>query len=282
MKNCQYELKGYSFPDNPLPIEIQNNTNISWGKIFMLKNQPIQPGTLRTVFSIGLIILCLFSFACASKVKNTIPATALEIKENTYPQAEYRIQPGDLLDIKFFHNPQLDEKVPVRPDGRISLQLVHEIMAAGRTPAELRDLLMNNYEKHLQKVNISIIIRSFSSLKVYVNGEVGQPKIVELKGVMTVLQAIADAGGFQDTALINEVIIIRQKPGSKPLAIQLDMEKVFQGTDTTQDIQLMPYDIVFVPRTTIANVDLWVDQYIRQVLPFSSSFSADYNINGRY
>lgn len=248
----------------------------------MTKNQPIKGFSTNTACTAVIIIVLLLSSACASRIKNTIPVTSLPIEENSYPQSEYILQPGDLLDIKFFYNTELNEKVLVRPDGRISLQLAPEIMAAGRTPAELTDVLAEKYSKQLQKETITIIVRSFSSLKVYVNGEVKQPKIVELKGIMTVLQAISDAGGFSDTALMNEVIVIRRQQREKPLAIQLDMKKVFNGTDTAQDICLMPYDIVYVPKTTIANVDLWVDQYIRQVLPFSTSFSADYNINSQY
>ncbi len=248
----------------------------------MQKYQTDHVGHIKTICAIGCIIGTLLFVACTPKAKNTMPVSSLNTQEHSYPQQEYRIQPGDLLDIKFFHNSELSEKVPVRPDGRISLQLAHDVMAAGRTPTELTDALTERYSTNLQRVNITVIIRSFSQLKVYVNGEVGQPQIVDLKGVMTALQAISYAGGFKDTALINEVIVIRRKPNNEPLAIQLDIEKVINGTDIAQDIVLLPYDIVYVPKSPIANVDLWVDQYIRKVLPFSTNVGADYNINSRY
>lgn len=90
-----------------------------------------------------------------------------------------------------------------------------------------------------------------------------------LVGHTTVLHAIAQAHGFRETARVNEVILIRRGADNKPIVTTLNLEKARDGSDTSQDVLLMPYDIVFVPRSPIANVDLWVDQYIRRLLPFS-------------
>ena len=157
----------------------------------------------------ALLILVLFFLpACASKVKpvySDFPAT-----QGPTPSQEYVIQSGDLLDIKFFYNPELNESVTVRPDGRISLQLAREVKASGTTPAQLTELLANHYASMIKNPEITIIVRSFNSQKVYVDGEVNRAGMVPLTDPMTVLQAISQAGGMKDTAEPTEVLVVRK------------------------------------------------------------------------
>ena len=223
-----------------------------------------------------LFVLPLFLIACTPVVKNPTPLHHQAVQANLNPEQEYRIQVGDQLDIKFFYNPELNEQVTVRPDGRISLQLVHEIMAAGLTPAELTSLLTKKYATELKRPEITVIVRSFGSQRVYVDGEVIKPGMFPLIGFVTVLQAISQAGGMKDTARTSEVVIIRRGENNKPLASQVNLRKVIDGTDMSQDIALKPYDIVYVPKSAIANVNVWVDQYIRRNLPVSISTGFGY------
>jgi polysaccharide biosynthesis/export protein len=187
------------------------------------------------------------------------------------PDPQYRIQPGDTLDIKFFYNPQINEiNLPVRPDGRIQIQLVPEVEVAGLTPEEVKNLLVKKYEStELRNVVVSVQVKTFSGQKIFVDGEVGRPGLYPLLGHSTILQAIAQGGGMRETARTHEVILIRRGPDNKPVVARLNMDVARSGVDVTQDVLLAPYDIVFVPRSTIANIDLWVDQYIRRLLPFS-------------
>ena len=204
------------------------------------------------------------------EVTNPTPIEVLKPQAGRVLPAEYIIQPGDLLDIKFFFNPELNEaELPVRPDGRISLQLVHEVMAAGRTPAELTKDLGKKYEVELKKPEITVIVRSFGH-RVYVDGEVETPTELEVAGSITALQAIARAGGLKEGARIHEVLVIRRGLGHSPLVIPLDLEEAIEGTDLSQDISLLPYDVVYVPLTTIGNVNKWVDQYLRKNIPFNA------------
>ncbi len=179
---------------------------------------------------------------------------------------------GDQLDVKFFYNPELNEQVSIRPDGRISLQLVHEIMAVNLTPQELTDLLTKKYAPDLKKPEIAVIVRSFSAQKIYVDGEVAKAGMFPLIGFMSVLQAISQAGGVKDSARTTEVIVIRRGPDNKRLVIPVILDKAIDGTDMSQDIALRPFDIVFVPKSPIANVNVWVDQYVRKNLPIYLSF----------
>ena len=188
------------------------------------------------------------------------------------PEQEYKIQVGDQLDIKFFYNAELNEQVIVRPDGRISLQLVQEVVATGLTPIELTKVLVEKYGADLQKPVITVIVRSFGAQKIYVDGEVNKPGMFPILGIMTALQAISQAGGMKETAYASDVIIIRRGAGNRPMTFPVSLDKALDGTDTSQDISLAPFDIVYVPRSIISNVNVWVDQYIRRMVPIPISF----------
>jgi polysaccharide export outer membrane protein len=215
-----------------------------------------------------MLLPVLLLSACAT-VNNPTPLFP-EPKEPISAQ-DYRIQAGDLLDIKFFYNPELNEQVTVRPDGRIALQLVKEIDAAGKTPAQLTDQLTGKYAPQIKNPEITVLVRSFSTQKVYVDGEVNKSGLIALAEPMTVLQAVAQAGGFKDTAKRSEVILIRRGADNKRITMTMDLEYAIDGSDKTQDQLLMPYDIVYVPKSNVANVNLWVDQYIRKNLPITPS-----------
>jgi protein involved in polysaccharide export with SLBB domain len=183
---------------------------------------------------------------------------------------EYIIQPGDLLEMKFFYNPEMNDGMAVRPDGRISMQLIGEVMAAGRSPSELTKLLRQKYDKELRTPEITVIVRSFGS-RVYVDGEVKKPGELELLRPLTVMQAISRAEGLTDRAW-KEALVIRRIKGNEPLVMKLDLDDVLTGKDFSQDVGLVPFDIVYVPRSPIGDVNVWVHQYIRANIPVNFGF----------
>lgn len=167
-------------------------------------------------------------------------------------QENYVIQPGDTLSIKFFFNPELNEEnLIVRPDGRISLQLIHEVTAANLTPPQLTELLAEKYTGQLKNPEIAVIVRSIREpYRIYVDGQVGSPGQFEIIGSLSVLQAIALAHGLkEDTAKKNEVVVIRRNHEGQPFVIKVNLNDALSGKDLTQDIQLLPYDFVYVPRS---------------------------------
>jgi len=184
----------------------------------------------------------------------------------------YIIKPGDKLDVKFYYNNTLNESVTVLPDGRFSLQLIQDVQAASLTTRELTAVLKKKYAPYLVDPEISVIVRSFDPLKIFVDGEVGKPGMVNKGQYMTIMQAIASAGGLRDTAHGNDVLVIRRNYLNKPFIITVDLDSVRDGTDVGQDIALKPYDIVYVPKSAIANVNTWVDQYIRKNIPINVSY----------
>jgi len=222
---------------------------------------------MKILTLIKFLSILFLLFACTPVVKNPTPLSQHSIQTSPYTEQEYRIQVGDQLDIKFFYNPELNEQVTVRPDGRISLQLVREIIVSDLTPAQLTDLLTKKYAKELKMPEVTVIVRSFGGHKFYVDGEVTKAGMFSLIGFVTVLQAISQAGGVKDSARTSEVIVIRRGADNKPLAIAVNLNKAIDGTDMSQDIVLRPFDIVYVPKSPIANVNVWVDQYIRKNIP---------------
>jgi polysaccharide biosynthesis/export protein len=222
---------------------------------------------------VGIIILFVISLslaACTTSVRSSSPISSTAEQIPSYTAQEYKIQVGDQLDIKFFYNSALNEQVTVRPDGRISLQLVHEIMAAGLTPAQLTDLLTKKYVSELDNPEITVIVRSFSGQRVFIDGEVNKPGMLNLIVPMTVLQSISEAGGVKDTAERKQILIIRRGLNNKPVVLIVNMEKVIDGTETSQDLHLLPSDIVYVPKSSIANLNVWVDQYLRKNIPIGA------------
>jgi len=215
--------------------------------------------------------MVLFLVACApNAVVNPTPINQMNQQAQAYSQApkEYVIEVGDTLDVKFMYNAELNELlIPVRPDGRISLQLANDIPAAGLTPTQLRTILAEKYSAELKKPEIAVIVRTFGGHKVFVDGEVVYPGPVDFKGRMTLYQAISQARGLRETARLSNVIVIRKDFEGKPMAANLDLRKVINGTDPSQDIALMPYDIVYVPKSQIANWLKFVDEYINRAVP---------------
>lgn len=219
-------------------------------------------------FLVAATFAALGLSGCGSAVQNPASIeTAQAVARSS--GGEYILYPGDELDIRFYYNPELNTSVVIRPDGRISLPLANEVQAAGISPSQLAERLRQAYEQELRRPELTVIVRSFNAQKVFVGGEVGSPGVIQAIGPMTVLQSIAQAGGFRETARISEVLIIRRDPnGQRPIVIPVDLESVIDGSNTSQDIALAPLDVVYVPKSPIANVNKFIDQYIRQNIPF--------------
>jgi len=177
------------------------------------------------------------------------------------------LQPGDEIDVKFYYAPELNELAqPVRPDGKISLQLIGEVQVAGQTPGSLEKMLKDKYHGLIDKTEITVIARKFLNRVVYVGGAVLRPQAVPMAGQMTVLAAIMAAGG-QDmqSAAMCEVLVLRMN-GTSYKGYVLDLERELCGQDP-HPFFLIPGDTVYVTRSRIADVDRWVDQHINQLWP---------------
>lgn len=190
---------------------------------------------------------------------------------------EYVIHPNDELSIKFFYNPELNEDAVVRPDGKIALQLVDEIQASGKTPSQLDKELTELYSVELKRPAVTVIMRSFGGQQIFVGGEVGKPQAITLTPQMTPLQAVMNAGGFLDTANHENVMVIRAGTNKTPQTYAVDLGQIADGSSPDMNFQLHPGDVIYIPKTGIAEANVWMDQHIRRFLLFNG-FSAGYSI----
>lgn len=162
------------------------------------------------------------------------------------PEPLYVIQPNDLLEVFVWKEPTLTRKVLVRPDGRISFPLVQDIQAAGITPGELKEQVERKLSNFLSAPEVTIIVEAIQSYRIYVLGKVQKPGGINTEKPVTVLQALALAGGFQDFAKDSEMTVIRTL-GKDHIVFDFNYRDVIHGKKPEQDITLRSGDVVVVP-----------------------------------
>jgi polysaccharide export outer membrane protein len=208
--------------------------------------------------------------SCASPpvvTSATPPGAAPTARATATP---YKLGAGDELAIKFFYTPELNEEQIIRPDGKISMPLIGEVQASGLSPSELHDSLAKAYAtKYLKSgsTEIQVTVRALNSARIFVGGEVGRAGAVPLTGRMTLSRAIMVAEGFKATAYTRQVLLIHAADDGRPEVHQVNVHDALRTGAV--DPVLSPEDIVFVPRSPISRLDLFVEQYIRTLLPFS-------------
>lgn len=202
------------------------------------------------------------STGCASLQHKRISTRQLL---DTGPQEDVTLSPGDQLEIRFFYNPELNTEQPIRPDGKIALQLIGAYTAAGKSPDQLRLELMEAYENRVEKADINVIVRNFAQRVVYVGGEVRDPGQQDMPGHLTALDAVMLAGGFNVKSEPTSVIIIRHQDGQR-FGCALNLDKAIKG-GPHEPFYLHSHDIIYVPASKVANANTWIDQYISKMIP---------------
>ncbi|MBF6568936.1 MAG: polysaccharide export protein [Candidatus Binataceae bacterium] len=206
------------------------------------------------------------SAAAAHQLSPEQCASGAAIEAGNGPDSAYVIQPGDELDISFYMSPEFDDNVTVRPDGDATLRLVGDVHAAGLTPAAMAQELDKDYNSELRSPNAAVRVKQSPSREVYVEGQVTKAGVVPLEAGMTALQAIADSGGLTGDAG-NTAVVIRRDLCGTPQKIKIDLKSATKDPSKGEDIAMMPRDVLYVPRSGIANLDLWLDQYVRKLIP---------------
>jgi protein involved in polysaccharide export with SLBB domain len=220
--------------------------------------------------ALAAVVLFLLGCGPSVDVKPFNPAELLRMKiENAEVERRgYRIEPYDTLLIKYPYHPEMDQETVVRPDGNISATGVGPIHVAGMTANDLARQLKAKTSQRLKDPEVLVSISKYGERGVFVGGEVGRPGMLVFRKGLTPLQAVVAAGGFLATARLDSVILVRQNGGPEPfLARKVDLERVvLKGQAET--LLLMPQDIVYVPRTGIADANVWVRQHVTDLFPF--------------
>jgi protein involved in polysaccharide export with SLBB domain len=192
----------------------------------------------------------------------------------TEDRGVYRIQRGDKLQVTFYRNSELDRYVLVRPDGRFSIEPYGDVTAAGLTPAQLAQKLDIVFSTDLYDPGATVSVLESPFRQVFVGGQVNYPGMMALRPGMTATQAIISAGWFRDDARADQIVLIRRDACGDPYGtfVQVANAVAHSGGDRAaadhgQDIALLPNDILVVPRSTIGQLDLFVKQYFRDLLP---------------
>jgi polysaccharide biosynthesis/export protein len=159
---------------------------------------------------------------------------------------EYLIGSEDVLSIIFWRDKEMSSEVSVRPDGMISLPLLNDVHAAGLTPQQLQERIVEESKKFVEDPSVTVVVKAINSRKVFITGEIGKPGPYPLTGPTTVLQLIAVAGGLRDYARGDKIAIMRVENG-KPVSYRFNFKEVMKKKNLKQNIELKPGDTIIVP-----------------------------------
>jgi polysaccharide export outer membrane protein len=166
------------------------------------------------------------------------------------PSAEYRIGPGDKLNIFVWRNPELTVSVPVRPDGRLSIPLVEDVVAIGKTPSGLARELEQRLAKYIKEPVVTVIAEGFVgpfTEQVRVIGEAAQPRALPYRTDMTVLDAMIEVGGLTRYAAGNDAVIVRTVDGQQN-TYAVHLTSLIRDGDVSSNVALQPGDILIIPQ----------------------------------
>ena len=179
----------------------------------------------------------------------------------------YRINAGDELSLRFLLNSDLNTGVLVGPDGRGVFPLISSLKVADMTVEEANGVLSEAYAQILRRPDLQVMITTYGSSQVYVGGEVRTPGVYPMRGQLTPAQAVMMAGGLASTARLGKIAIIRQRPNGQMLMKEIDLKAYLTKGQDLGSLSILPSDLIFVPRSSIAEADRFVDQYITGLLP---------------
>ncbi len=177
---------------------------------------------------------------------------------NRYPPAppsatttdyNYKIGPGDSINIIVWRNPELTTTVPVRPDGKISTALVTDMQAAGLTPEELSAALQNAFGKYIREPVVSVVVTTFqgaASEQIRIIGEAARPQAIPYRKGMTILDVMIQVGGLTDFANGNGAVLVRGKEDGKQYNVRL--KDLLKRGDISANIEVRPGDVVIIPQ----------------------------------
>jgi polysaccharide export outer membrane protein len=187
--------------------------------------------------------------AMAANAAASAPATAAAAVVPVRPATPtgYVIGVDDVLSILFWRDKDLSApEITVRPDGKVTLPLLNDVQAAGLTPEQLRDMVLDAARKYIEDPNPTVIVKEIKSRKVFITGQVEKPGPYPLNGTVTVLQLIATAGGLRDFADGKNISVIRVREG-KQSVFEFNYQDLLKKRYLSQNIELTPGDTVVVP-----------------------------------
>jgi len=199
---------------------------------------------------VSVLALTAASAVCASAAGQNAaarPASAAAPAAAAAPSAdEYVIGPDDVLSISFWREKDLSADVTVRPDGKVTVPLLNDVMASGRTPEQLRDAIQQMARAYLEDPTPTVVVKEIKSRRVFITGQVEKPGPYSLNDRLTVLQLIAVAGGLKEFADGKSITVMRSVNG-RVVALPFNYRDVIRRKHLDQNVELRPGDTVVVP-----------------------------------
>ena len=172
--------------------------------------------------------------------------------QQRYPR--YRIQPGDVMDIRFPFTAELNQTVTVQPDGFVSLNGAGDVHLKDQTAVEATQTLKKAYAGMLRDPVINLVLQQFAKPFFVAGGQVAKPGKYDLHGAITVSQAINVAGGFTEASKHSEVWLYRQMPDGSTASHKLNVKQMFAKGDLKEDMPIVAGDMIYVPQNTLSKL----------------------------
>jgi polysaccharide export outer membrane protein len=210
--------------------------------------------SFRRALTISAFAVTMVSAAGTALAQNPQPAPAGAPAKTGAPVVTggvelppgYVIGPEDVLGVLFWREKELSVDAAVRPDGMITVPLLNDLHAAGLTPDALRERIQTAAGKFVEDPSVTVVVKTINSRKVFVTGNIAKPGQYPLTAPTTVMQLIATAGGLQEFADRDKILIMRTE-GGKQVAKRFNYEDVMEGKNLNQNIELLPGDTIIVP-----------------------------------
>ena len=203
--------------------------------------------SLYAFYTLFFVVLCVLQTACV-----TNPARSPDNSpQPVMAKSEYLIGPGDQLQVFVWQNPELSVSVPVRPDGAISIPLVEDLPAVGKTPAVLGRDIEERLTRYIRNPKVTVIVTKFVgalSEQVRVIGQAMKPQALPYRENMTLLDVMIDVGGLTEYAAGNRAKLVRQY-GGKKTEIRVRLEDLLKDGDVSANMKIFPGDILIIPES---------------------------------
>jgi polysaccharide export outer membrane protein len=181
-------------------------------------------------------------------------ASAQQLKQ----RPQYRLQPGDLLELQYHYTPELNQTATITPDGYVNLNLVGNVKVSDLTMQQAHDLIVKKASDHLNDPVLNLILRDFQRPYVVVAGEVPKPGRIDLRETTTAMQAILLAGGFSDTAQSGQVVLFRRINSDEAEVKVLHLTNINKTRKLEHDVTLQQGDMLLVPRNKVAKLSRYM------------------------
>ncbi len=216
----------------------------------MIKNLQLLQILSAKALPVLSTILVLTLLACAAPAPDRMP-TQVDT-ENLVE--EYRIGVGDMVEVSVWRNPDLGATVPVRPDGQISVPLIGDVDAGGKTAEEVAEIIRKELEVYVKQPRVAVILTQLNSheflSRIRVTGAVRNPVTIPYRRGITVLDAVLEAGGLNEFASPDRARLVR-KSGDEPGTYGISLGEILNKGDLTTNYELRPGDVITVPERTL-------------------------------